>query len=439
MVDKFEQAYDDEEIGILVSAIIEEVLFEYDLKKLPENGTLAACLDAYTKEKLLFLADENGFEVRRSWKKGKIVHFMAEAIMSSIEERLLLFKKRNLDQLKNITNGKYNSPEMNFEEVDFYLGIYSIAVSTGLLYSKNVEDEIITTMPNEIKEKLEDIIENYPQVLHEYQDELRLWSQIDEVFRAGVNLYGVMSINQVIGLWEIAYADSNFTIEDFFNYMVYEDSILNLLAIHNGFPMIDDYLIASPIFEDAENTEDFYAFRQFKMDATYYEPTKQEIKYYADHSFDQRSPDYKRLVKFVNKVTADGDFVMDLIKLNIISGGQFSDFMNEVNELELIIFNSDKEVMKFADLYIKLHNNSRLWENAGFTPSEMSGLPTDEMNVENHSNILPLAKLAQQEFGATPSTSKENKKVSRNDLCPCGSGEKYKKCCLKKDRLQSLD
>lgn len=26
-----------------------------------------------------------------------------------------------------------------------------------------------------------------------------------------------------------------------------------------------------------------------------------------------------------------------------------------------------------------------------------------------------------------------SKKVSRNDPCPCGSGEKYKKCCAKKE------
>lgn len=26
--------------------------------------------------------------------------------------------------------------------------------------------------------------------------------------------------------------------------------------------------------------------------------------------------------------------------------------------------------------------------------------------------------------------SKENPKISRNDLCPCGSGKKYKRCCF---------
>jgi tetratricopeptide (TPR) repeat protein len=30
-------------------------------------------------------------------------------------------------------------------------------------------------------------------------------------------------------------------------------------------------------------------------------------------------------------------------------------------------------------------------------------------------------------------------KVGRNDLCPCGSGKKYKKCCMLKDETQKLE
>lgn len=32
----------------------------------------------------------------------------------------------------------------------------------------------------------------------------------------------------------------------------------------------------------------------------------------------------------------------------------------------------------------------------------------------------------------------KNSKTNRNDLCPCGSGKKYKKCCLQKDEEISL-
>ena len=34
---------------------------------------------------------------------------------------------------------------------------------------------------------------------------------------------------------------------------------------------------------------------------------------------------------------------------------------------------------------------------------------------------------------ASAPTQRKNEKVGRNDPCPCGSGKKYKKCCLKKE------
>ena len=32
---------------------------------------------------------------------------------------------------------------------------------------------------------------------------------------------------------------------------------------------------------------------------------------------------------------------------------------------------------------------------------------------------------------------KKDKKVGPNDPCPCGSGKKYKKCCMQKDKNNS--
>lgn len=28
--------------------------------------------------------------------------------------------------------------------------------------------------------------------------------------------------------------------------------------------------------------------------------------------------------------------------------------------------------------------------------------------------------------------------IGRNDLCPCGSGKKYKKCCMRKDSMVEM-
>ena len=35
---------------------------------------------------------------------------------------------------------------------------------------------------------------------------------------------------------------------------------------------------------------------------------------------------------------------------------------------------------------------------------------------------------------ATP-VRREQEKIGRNEVCPCGSGKKYKKCCMKKNDM----
>jgi preprotein translocase subunit SecA len=40
--------------------------------------------------------------------------------------------------------------------------------------------------------------------------------------------------------------------------------------------------------------------------------------------------------------------------------------------------------------------------------------------------VLEETEVSQQPVAAAPRTAD---KVGRNDVCPCGSGKKYKKCC----------
>jgi hypothetical protein len=54
-------------------------------------------------------------------------------------------------------------------------------------------------------------------------------------------------------------------------------------------------------------------------------------------------------------------------------------------------------------------------------------LEDDEDEMEGDANFLPPPETYVR---ATP-------KIGRNDPCPCGSGKKYKKCCLEKDDRRS--
>lgn len=49
-----------------------------------------------------------------------------------------------------------------------------------------------------------------------------------------------------------------------------------------------------------------------------------------------------------------------------------------------------------------------------------------------------LETLAQAWKKAHTQKIREHKKVGRNDKCPCGSGKKYKNCCLKSGKYENI-
>jgi uncharacterized protein len=88
-----------------------------------------------------------------------------------------------------------------------------------------------------------------------------------------------------------------------------------------------------------------------------------------------------------------------------------------------------------ADLYQSLFVLGRLKELAT-SPNDIEPLDIDE-ELENlapdlilaHVEILHRARLAQEKTHMTPANENQPK-IGRNDPCPCGSGKKFKKCCL---------
>jgi len=60
--------------------------------------------------------------------------------------------------------------------------------------------------------------------------------------------------------------------------------------------------------------------------------------------------------------------------------------------------------------------------------------------VADASSIVAPSQLPQEQYVASMKKKRtmvcEYKKVGRNDKCPCGSGKKYKKCCLEDEKYE---
>ena len=88
------------------------------------------------------------------------------------------------------------------------------------------------------------------------------------------------------------------------------------------------------------------------------------------------------------------------------------------------------------DFFISLEDVRRIY---GMADKDLSYHYHHEKDPMGHFSQKNIERLYEISYGTKKKQPKKNrvtkKKIGRNDPCPCGSGKKYKKCCLRKDLL----
>ena len=261
-------------------------------------------------------------------------------------------------------------------------------------------------------------VKNY--ILNKEKDEL-----LYTYFSAFVNLYGRIELDKAIEIIKeqnynmkltdeevnmfssqyekgVLYRGCHFYIDDI--YTGEDDSVVNR-------EIIAEYLTIT----DEEKYFDF-CNEQEKYD--YYIPPKTELLKYTDEFYAEDTDEKQKLIKFLSSdMGFDFMLVQDILddlscmlliddadpnealdRIAILSQGKFYDFKNQ------------QQASKYGELYTDFRNNTRQHRYRGHTPKEVG----EECIVDMYYN-----------------TKRENK-IGRNSPCPCGSGKKYKKCCIDK-------
>ena len=159
-----------------------------------------------------------------------------------------------------------------------------------------------------------------------------------------------------------------------------------------------------------------------RMGKPFYVPRKNELLKYKDSFYFEKNKYYRRLFRFVLKNLTDGNRERAIDICEDIQGTcQQDDFLprdifNVFNRLK-VTFEDETQVREALDLVMELSNHTRLWANNGFTPTEL-------FNMERRAAARDAEAISERENPG------KHQRVGRNDPCPCGSGKKYKKCCL---------
>lgn len=152
-----------------------------------------------------------------------------------------------------------------------------------------------------------------------------------------------------------------------------------------------------------------YAFlKQMQYGKPYYVPPKTVFSSYAEPFYWEPSAEADALRAFLKTEFVLSDARLEQVYTELVYGTRYLSVpvMQAVYRLQDMGLNLPEEQEKtFISVFLPFRNQVRMQGNRGYTPLEIR---------EIQSAIAPTQK-----------------KVGRNDPCPCGSGKKYKNCCGK--------
>jgi hypothetical protein len=223
---------------------------------------------------------------------------------------------------------------------------------------------------------------------------------LDMYAKAAVNLYGIIRRDEFASIFNTQNEDQTTADE------VYTILLPNVLKF-GWYGFYKDYIVHYAILDNF----DWVGYLEHEQtDKPRYVPYKARLLQFEWEDYEDNNY-WKNVLQFMWDI-------FDYRKPIIEGFREIKDYVTHslrIKELGAImdkhgfIFDNEKQAHKFFDLLMLAKNNTRIWENKGYTPSEMRKLSASRQPQE------PVIRQPQ--------------KVGPNQPCPCGSGKKYKMCC----------
>ena len=225
---------------------------------------------------------------------------------------------------------------------------------------------------------------------------------LDSYARAAVNLYGIISRDDFVNIFNKQNIDQTSNEEIYI-------LLLPLVLKDGWYGFYKEYIVHYSFFDDFDQAD--YLLK-YQADKPRYIPEKSEFLKYTIEDFVDNDHlwNVRRFMLDVFGHSRDTSEGYEDVRNYIIYGDGIKELGSILDRYNLI-FSEEKQLQEFINLIMLAKNNTRIWENNGYTPSELHGILS-----KRDKNIVKFPTLQRQ-------------KVGRNDPCPCGSGKKYKKCC----------
>ena len=153
--------------------------------------------------------------------------------------------------------------------------------------------------------------------------------------------------------------------------------------------------------------------------------TREQVLLAGDPDYVIQSPQAQALRSGLSQHDFDDQDMLDDFLIDLYASLQNGDTLTRILER----YNHDdarwqlppERWQAILPALVAYNNGLPMWMLKGHTPDQLSQAEAQE----GQGKVIPFDVYMQ----------KKQKKVGRNDPCPCGSGKKYKNCCLRKDEL----
>lgn len=213
---------------------------------------------------------------------------------------------------------------------------------------------------------------------------------IDSYARAAVNLYGIINRDDFVSIFNKQNGDQTSNEEIYI--------LLLPLVLKNGwYGFYKEYIVHYWFFNDFDQAD--YLLK-CQADKPRYIPEKSEFLKYTDEDFEDNDH-WWNVYRFMRNVFGYSNDTLEgyeEVRNYIIFGDGIKE-LGSILDRHNLIFNEEKQLQEFLDLIMLAKNNTRIWENNGYTPSELYGIFS-----KRDKNIVKF-----------PTVQRE--KIGRNDPC----------------------
>ncbi|WP_290441171.1 SEC-C domain-containing protein [Clostridium gasigenes] len=351
-------------------------------KVMEENLSLEYHLDRMTKDELVKVAAQYKVKGITSLKKADAVIKVKNSIIEKIDITLDLLNDEGFSYLQNLINGNCIESCENNELINTtYLR------NRGILFTGIIDENLKVILPIEVSELIK------IKLTKELKENTLRNTEIVKLFAGMVYYYGVLTIDKFIELAES-------TLEYDIDYERVE------MIINNGEELGFDYQIEGnmAVHIDVEEVSEIIEAQERNCEIGYYKFDKKALIKAAKPDFIEENKQALKLEKVIGEL-----FVIDkkILKEEIES---YSIAIKNEEPLDACIdvylrayqIEADEERNIFSEELTKLANSVRRWSYKGYSQTE----------IDNKKKTVVVEV-----------------KVGRNDVCICGSGKKYKKCC----------